>query len=321
MQTILNRIEAMGIVPVVKIDNADQAVPLARALQAGGLPIAEITFRTAAAEQAIRNIVANVPDMLVGAGTVLTTEQAERAIAAGARFIVTPGLSAGVVQCCQKHGMPITPGVATPTDIQAALDLGLEVLKFFPAESSGGIASLKAMSAPYGSVRFIPTGGIAADNLVAYLAFPKVLACGGSWMVKDALIKAGQFDTITRLTREALDTMLGFELAHVGLNAADAEQSMALTRQLAECFGFPLKAGNSSNFAGKGIEINKAPGLGTHGHIAIATNSIRRAMDWLERQGNVMDPDTAKTDADGNLVAVYLKGETGGFAFHLLQKK
>ena len=321
MQHILERIEQLGIVPVVKIDDAGQAVPLARALLGGGLPVAEITFRTEAAEDAIRNIVAQVPDMLVGAGTVLTTDQAKRAIDAGVRFIVTPGLSPKVVEFCLEREMPVTPGVATPTDIQTALELGLDILKFFPAEAFGGLSTLKALSAPFGAVRFIPTGGISADNLVDYLMFPKVLACGGSWMVKDTLIKNGRFDEITRLTREAVDRMLGFELAHVGLNAPDAETSLSLARQISRTFSLPLKEGNSSNFAGKGFEINKTPGLGANGHLAVATNSIPRAIAWLERQGVAVDMNTAKHDPGGNLLAVYLKGETGGFALHLMQKK
>ncbi len=321
MHATLNQIQQLGIIPVVKIDNAADAVPLAKALKAGGLPIAEITFRTAAAEEAIRNIVREVPDMLVGAGTVLTTDQAERAIQAGVKFVVTPGISAKVVKHCQAHKVPITPGIATPTDIQTALDLELEVLKFFPAETFGGIASLKAMSAPYGMVKFIPTGGISAKNLVEYLMFPKVLACGGSWMVKDDLVKAGKFDEITRMTREAIDVMLGFELAHIGINAPDADTSLALARGLSGMFNLPLKEGNSSNFAGKGFEVNKSKGLGANGHIAIATHSIPRAVAWLERKGIAIDAETLKKDPAGNPVAVYLKGETAGFAMHLLQRK
>ncbi len=321
MHEVLNEIHQLGIVPVVKIDNADDAVPLAKALQAGGLPIAEITFRTEAAEQAIRNIVSEVPEMLVGAGTVLTDDQADQAIQAGAKFVVTPGLSAKVVKHCQANQVPVTPGIATPTDIQTALELDLDVLKFFPAETFGGVASLKAMSAPFGMIKFIPTGGISAKNLVEYLMFPKTLACGGSWMVKDSLIKAGQFDEITRMTREAIDVMLGFELAHVGINTNDAATSLSLAKTLAGMFNMPLKEGNSSNFAGKGFEINKSRGLGANGHVAIATNSITRAVAWLERNGIAVAMDTAKKDSSGNMVAVYLKDETGGFAIHLLQKK
>ncbi|MFA5044274.1 MAG: bifunctional 4-hydroxy-2-oxoglutarate aldolase/2-dehydro-3-deoxy-phosphogluconate aldolase [Kiritimatiellia bacterium] len=321
MHDELKQIGDMGIVPVVKIDNAKDAVPLARALAAGGLPVAEITFRTAAAEEAIRNIAAGAPEVLLGAGTVLTVDQAERAIKAGARFIVTPGFSPTVVKFCAERGIPITPGIATPTEIQMALEHNLEVVKFFPADAFGGVKTLKALSAPFGAVKFIPTGGISAANLAEYIVFPKVLACGGSWMVKDELIKQGQFAEITRLTREAIDIMLGFDLAHIGVNAKDAAMSLGIAKQLAEMFNQPLKEGNSSNFAGKGLEINKSQGLGAHGHIAIATNSIARACDWLARKGVAIDLNSAKKDPAGALVAVYLKDEIGGFAVHLLQRK
>ncbi|MBU0714804.1 MAG: bifunctional 4-hydroxy-2-oxoglutarate aldolase/2-dehydro-3-deoxy-phosphogluconate aldolase [Verrucomicrobia bacterium] len=321
MQDTLKTINEMGIVPVVKIDNARDAVPLAKALAEGGLPVAEITFRTAAAEDAIKAIAAECPDVLLGAGTVVNVAQAERALKAGAKFIVTPGLSQAVVKYCVDRKVPITPGIATPTEIQMALDHGVDVVKFFPADAFGGIKTLKAMSAPYGAVKFIPTGGITAANLAEYILFPKVFACGGTWMVKDEFIKAGQFAEITRLTREAINIMLGFDLGHIGVNTVDATASLGIARQLATMFNQPLKEGNSSNFAGKGLEINKSFGAGTHGHIAIATNSIVRAMAWLERKGVAIDLNSAKKDPAGALVAVYLKEEIGGFAVHLLQKK
>lgn len=321
MHDVLKQLGNLGLVPVVKIDKAADAVPLARALAEGGLPVAEITFRTAAAEEAIRNIASSVPEVLLGAGTVLTVDQAERALKAGARFIVTPGFSATVVKFCAERGVPITPGVATPTEIQMALEHNLEVVKFFPADALGGVKTLKALSAPFGAVQFIPTGGLSAANLAEYILFPKVWACGGSWMVKDELIKQGQFAEITRLTREALDIMLGFELAHVGVNMANADSSLEVARQLTTIFNLPLKEGTGSNFAGKGIEVNKTKGLGTHGHIAMATNSITRAMAYLERKGIAIDQSSAKKDPAGTLVAVYLKDEIGGFAVHLLQKK
>lgn len=203
MNDLFQLIARMKIIPVVAIDDASQAVPLAEALLAGGLPCAEVTFRTDAAVDAIRAI-AGVEKMLVGAGTVLNTEQARRAVEAGAQFVVSPGFNPEVVGYCVENGIPITPGVCTPTDIEGALYFNLDVLKFFPAEAFGGLKTLKAMSAPYGMVQFIPTGGINVGNLKTYLDFPKVLACGGSWMVKSDLIKAGKFDEIERLTAEAV---------------------------------------------------------------------------------------------------------------------
>ena len=183
MNRILEKIQKIGIVPVVVLDDPKDAAPLAEALCKGGLPCAEVTFRTAAAEESIRIMTERFPDMLVGAGTVLTIEQADRARAAGARFIVSPGLNPAVVRHCMEIGIPVIPGTATPSDVEAAMGLGLDVVKFFPAEQAGGIAMIKAMSAPYTQMKFMPTGGVNAQNLNTYLASDKVLACGGSWMV------------------------------------------------------------------------------------------------------------------------------------------
>lgn len=204
MNKILQQLENVGLVPVVAIEQAEDAPQLGRALLAGGLPCAEITFRTAAAAEAIRLMATECPDMLVGAGTVLTVEQAQQAVAAGAKFIVSPGFDSDVVDWCLANNVPITPGVATPTEVGLALKKGVTVQKFFPAEAIGGVKSLKAIVAPYGGVKFIPTGGINANNLGDYLSLPMVHACGGSWMVKKQLISAGEFDKITELTAEAI---------------------------------------------------------------------------------------------------------------------
>ena len=192
------------LIPVVVIPDAEQALPLAEALLEGGLACAEITFRTEAAEEAIRKIEDNVPEMLLGAGTVITREQAERALGAGARFIVSPGFSPEVADYCRVNGTAYYPGVCTPSEVQMAMQRGLTALKFFPAEAAGGIKLLKAIAAPFPQVRFIPTGGISADNLPDYLALPQVLACGGSWMVKKQLIEAGRFEEITHRVTEAM---------------------------------------------------------------------------------------------------------------------
>lgn len=197
------RLRQLGVIPVVSLERVESAIPLAEALLSGGLPCAEITFRTAAAEAAIRAVSKAFPEILLGAGTVLTEAQIERAVAAGAKFIVSPGFSASVVNFCQERHIPVFPGVCTPTDIQLALEAGLNMLKFFPADAFGGLKTLKALSAPFPSVEFIPTGGITAANLEEYLGFKKVLACGGSWMVKNELINDGNFAEIKRLTEEA----------------------------------------------------------------------------------------------------------------------
>jgi 2-dehydro-3-deoxyphosphogluconate aldolase/(4S)-4-hydroxy-2-oxoglutarate aldolase len=207
MTDLLEKLGRLGVVPVVKIERAEDAIELGKALLAGGLPCAEITFRTAAAEDAIRRISSSLPKIIVGAGTVLTVDQASKAVSAGARFIVSPGINQKVVDWCLQNEIPVTPGVMTPTEIDMALDRGLNILKFFPAEAIGGIAVLKAISAPYGGIKFIPTGGINQNNLADYLALPSVHCCGGSWLVKANLISAGKFDEITELARDAMSVV------------------------------------------------------------------------------------------------------------------
>ena len=201
---VLERIASMRIVPMIVIDDPDDAVPLARALSDGGLPCVEVTFRTPRAVEALRRIAGELPDVLVGAGTVLTPAQVAEARAAGARFVVAPGFNAGVVEFCQSVELPVFPGVCTPTEIEMALGAGLSVLKFFPAEPIGGLPFLKAVAAPYTTVSFIPTGGIGPSNLASYLAFPRVVACGGSWLAPNDSIAARQFDRIRDTARAAV---------------------------------------------------------------------------------------------------------------------
>ena len=204
MHEVLQKIQEIGIVPVVVLDDAKDAAPLAKALCEGGLPCAEVTFRTEAAEESIRIMAEQFPDMLVGAGTVLTTEQVDRAVEAGAKFIVSPGLNPKVVKYCVEKGILITPGTCTPSEVEQAIEHGLEVVKFFPAEQAGGLAMIKAMAAPYTKMMFMPTGGISPSNVRDYLGFKKIIACGGSWMVKGDLVKAGDFAKITELSKEAV---------------------------------------------------------------------------------------------------------------------
>lgn len=319
MHEILRKISLIGIVPVIKIDDVNKAVPLAKALQAGGIPVAEITFRTEQAEEAIKKITKELPDILVGAGTVMTTEQVDRAVNAGAKFIVSPGLNPKVVQYCVGRQIPITPGCTNASDIEQAIELGLSVVKFFPAQASGGISMIKALSAPFSNIMFMPTGGIDSKNLNDYLAFPKVLACGGSWMVKEDAIKSGDFDKITDLAREAMQDMLGFKLAHVGINCENESEAGQAASQISDLLNFKLNFGNSSIFADKAVEIMKNPYRGHHGHIAIKTNYINRAVNYLKSRGYEFDETTAKYDEQSNLKAIYLKSEISGFAIHLVQ--
>ena len=319
MNEVLEKIQKIGIVPVVVLDDAKDAAPLAKALCEGGLPCAEVTFRTAAAEESIRIMAKEFPEMLVGAGTVLTTEQVDRAVNAGAKFIVSPGLNPTVVKYCVDKGIPVTPGTSNPSDVEMAISLGLDVVKFFPAEQAGGINMIKAMAAPYTQMKFMPTGGINAKNINSYLAFDKILACGGSWMVKKDLVAAGEFDKIRDLTKEAVQTMLGFELAHIGINCDSETEAEKTADAFDGLFGFTKKVGNSSVFAGTAVEAMKSIGLGSKGHIAVATNSVVRAKNYLEMMGYKFNEESAKFKGD-KMTAIYLADEIGGFAVHLVQK-
>lgn len=319
MNEVLQRIQKIGIVPVVVIDRVEDAVPLAKALCEGGLPCAEVTFRTAAAREAIKAMSEAYPEMLIGAGTVLTTTQVDEAVEAGAAFIVSPGLNPEVVKYCIDKNIPVTPGTSNPSDVEQAIALGLEVVKFFPAEAAGGLNMIKSMAAPYVNMKFMPTGGINAKNLTTYLDFKKIIACGGSWMVNGALVKAGKFDEIKALTKEAVETMLDFKIAHVGINGKSEEEASAIA-DMFNIFGFAKKVGNSSVFAGTAIEVMKQPYLGAMGHIAISTNYVDRAVNYLEGQGVKFNMDSAKYDESGELKAIYLAEEFGGFAVHLVGK-
>ena len=320
MNEVLEQIRKIGIVPVVKLDRVEDAVPLAESLINGGLPCAEVTFRTPAAAGAIAAIRKAFPDMLLGAGTVLTTGQVDEAMEAGATFIVSPGLNPEVVKYCVDNKIPVTPGCSNPSDIETAISLGLDVVKFFPAEAAGGLAMIKAMSAPYVNMKFMPTGGINAKNLTNYLDFNKIIACGGSWMVSKDLVAAKDWAGITALTKEAVSTMLGFKLLHVGVNNASEEAAASDSAKFATLLGQDVKVGNSSMFVGSLIEMMKNPGRGTCGHIAIQTNYLARAMYHLEKRGFVFDESSFKYDAKGNITVAYLKDEIAGFAVHFNQK-
>ena len=319
MNKILEELGKIGIVPVIKIDDARKAVPLARALAAGGIPCAEITFRTAQGEEAIRQIAKEVPEVLLGAGTVLTTEQVDHALDAGAKFIVTPGLNPKVVAYCVRKGIPVTPGCANPSDIEQALEFGLDVVKFFPAEQAGGLEYIKAIAAPYPSLKFMPTGGINAGNIARYIAFEKIHACDGSWMAGAELINSGDFERITALAREAVLNLLGLRVAHIGINADGDEAALKAARQFGALFGFAVNDGDASVYAGENIEIMKQGGRGRHGHIGIKTTSIVRSIAYLERMGIALDYQNAKKNQKGEVFLVYLKEEILGFAVHVVQ--
>ncbi len=319
MSELLNEISKIGIVPVVVLEDADKAVGVAKALQKGGINCAEVTFRTAAAEESIKNIAHACSDMLLGAGTVLSIEQVDRAVAAGAKFIVTPGYNPSVVDYCVSKEIPVVPGCMDTNAIEMALEAGLDTVKFFPAEAAGGLKMMKALAGPYTNLKFIPTGGINKDNLCDYLAFKKIIACGGSWMVKGDLVNNDRFDEIERITAEAVDKMLNFRVVHIGINNDDEAEANAQVRKLNELFGFKSDVKSASTFASDAIEVCRKRFLGLHGHIAIGTGNVKRAVYYLEKKGVEFDFSTAKYKGE-RLTSVYLTDCIGGFAIHLVEK-
>lgn len=315
---VTTRLARAGVVPVVVLEHAKDAVPTAKAMAAGGIDVMEITFRTAAAADSIKAVAQECPDMVVGAGTVINLEQCKLAVECGAKFIVSPGYDEETVAWCCDNGIPVTPGCVTPTEIMMALKHGLKVLKFFPANVYGGLSAIKSLAGPFGGVKFIPTGGVNAQNLAEFISSPYIHAVGGSWICPKADIAAGNFDKITALCKEARKTLLGFEVAHIGINTPDADAAMDVCKAFNDAFDFNVKQGNSSNFASTGVEVMKTMFKGANGHIAIRTNKMIPAIAEMERRGYELDMDSVKDK--NNIKAVYFKNEIGGFAVHLLQK-
>ena len=320
MNSVVQRVYEIGIIPVIAFNSVDEAIPLCKALMAGGLPAAEVTFRTACAEECIKKIHDELPEMLLGAGTVLTTEQADRAMAAGASFIVAPGYDPKVTQHVIDKGGLMMPGTATAGEMQQAMNQGCDTVKFFPAEANGGVDMIKNIAGALKTCKWMCTGGVNAKNVNDYLAFPQIIAVGGTWMCKSDKIKAGAWAEIEAACQEAVDVMLGLELGHIGINCADDAEAMKTAELLAAMLSKKVAVGNSSIFVGsKEFEIMKKPGRGTHGHIAIKCNNVDRAVYHLGRRGVKFDMDSMVTK-NGKNIACYMADEIGGFAIHLVQK-
>ncbi|CAK7068464.1 MAG: hypothetical protein DELT_01762 [Desulfovibrio sp.] len=320
MTECIDTLYTLGIVPVISLEHADDAVPLAKALINGGLPVAEVTFRTKAASEAIRKMTVETPEMLVGAGTVTSIETAREAQNAGAKFIVTPGFNPEVVAWCLEQGIPVFPGCTTASEVEAAMNLGLSVVKFFPAEQSGGLAKIKALAAPYPTMRFMPTGGVSLKNMAEYLAYPKIFACGGSFMVPGDAIAHKQWDVIENLSREAARAAQGFALGHVGLYAEDADNAKTVGATFAHITGLPVIPYEKSLFVGPGMEVMHAP-ADCKAHLGYAVLNVERSARRLEKMGYEFDETTARRNGDGERTFVYLKGMYHGFLVHLLTKK
>jgi 2-dehydro-3-deoxyphosphogluconate aldolase/(4S)-4-hydroxy-2-oxoglutarate aldolase len=331
------KMELLGLVPVIKISNADEAIPLGKALIAGGLKSAEVCFRVDAdvedQAKALQNIADGIaamrkayPEMTVGAGTVINPDLAKKAIAAGAQFIVSPGFNPSTVDYCIKENVPVYPGVNCSSQIEQAIMRGLSLIKFFPAEASGGVKTLNALGGPFPTMKFMATGGVNASNIGDYMQCKNIAAVGGSWMVKDSLIKGKQWDEITKLSKSALKAMLGFEFAHVGLNFDSATESASAAEELA-IFGFDAHEGSASWHSGVNgldtFELTKSKGRGEKGHIGINVYSIERTLEYLKSFGYKAITETKKWSGvaeKSNLVNVYLDKSFAGFAIHLNRK-
>lgn len=319
MHPVIEQLKLVGLVPVIKLNDPEKAVPLAKALVKGGIPVAEVTFRAAGADKAIAAIAKEVPEVLVGAGTVITIDQVKQAVNAGAKYIISPGFDKEVVQYCVDNNIPITPGCTNPSEVSIATKMGLEAVKFFPAEAMGGLKVIKSLAGPFPKMRFIPTGGIGPDNLKDYLAFDKIIACGGSWMVPEKLIDNEDWDAITALAKEAVLNMLNITLCHIGINSADNDTCEATANSIAQLTGALTKPGNSSVFVGSQFEVMRKVGRGANGHIALGVSNVERAVRYFESQGFQFESDSLVSDEKG-AKAIYFKGEFGGFGIHLLRK-
>ncbi|MBK5262006.1 MAG: bifunctional 4-hydroxy-2-oxoglutarate aldolase/2-dehydro-3-deoxy-phosphogluconate aldolase [Peptostreptococcaceae bacterium] len=307
----------IGIVPVVAIDDANKAEALADALIKGGIPTAEVTFRTDAAEEAIKKIHIAYPDMLVGAGTVLTVENCEKAVAAGAKFIVAPGYDEEVVNWCISHKIPVCPGVCTSSDVQKGIKAGLNVMKFFPAEASGGINMLKNLGGPFPNLKFMPTGGVNLNNLQDYVSTSNVVCVGGTWMVKSNLINGEKWDEITQICKEAVLLLQGFRFAHVGIYSDNKEKSLSSAARFA-IFNMKTNIGDSSTFMDSDIELCYKQGFGSKGHIAYKCFDVDRSINYLAQFGFTPNEASRMSDKIGTKV-IYFNEEVEGFALHLIR--
>ena len=307
-----------GIVPVIKIPDVKYALPLAKTLKEAGLPLIEVTLRNECALDCIRAIKKEYPDMAVAAGTVLKPEQVKAAKEAGADLCVTPGLNDATVHTCQEEEIPVLPGCVTATEIEHGLSLGLTTFKFFPAELLGGVKTIKELTGPYSQIQFVPTSGINFETMGAYLSNPKVAAVGGSFMAPADKILAEDWAGIRALCEKALQVCHNFRLIHIGMNVG--EEGSALAKELGSLFGIGSKVGGRSDFAGEIVECCKIQFPGIHGHIAIGVRNVDRAVAYLEKKGYAMREEFKNYDAAGNLNAIYLEKEFGGFAIHLLRR-
>lgn len=317
---VLKIIAEHGVIPVLGLKEPETAVQTAEALRRGGLPLLEITLRAPQALECLTRIKAAYPDMPVGAGTVLSTEQVDAAAAAGADYIVTPGLNPRVVRHCLERGIPVVPGCVTGSELEAGMELGLSTFKFFPAEALGGMETIRQLCGPYRNVHFIPTAGIGFANMEKYLSNERITAVGGSFMAPAAMVERCDWDGITALCRQAVEKSLGFNLAHIGINGSSREEGLATARWFADRFALPVKEGGRSNFAGTIVEACNQKFPGEVGHIAIGTWSPMRAEAYFKAHGIPLREEFRNVSPEGELIAVYLAEEIGGLSVHVVKR-
>ena len=318
MNDLIRELMLSGIVPEVNLREAADAVPFAQALKACGLHCAEVLYSDTAVD-VICSVKNAYSDLIVGAGHIRTLKQAEEAVSAGADYLAMTGINREIVSYCQNMGMPVFPGVSTPSETETALSFGLNTLIFFPAEAAGGKELLCALASAYKGVSFIPAGGLNDAKVAEYLRLPNVLCCIGDWMVPADALDGKDWSRLEALVHGSIQQMLGLEIAHLGINSENEEEAMKTATLLCRMFGWPIRVGMKSIFSGTAFEVMKRHGPGTHGHVAIRTNFIERAVRVIENYGFTFDQASAGMK-DGKMTSIYLKEEVAGFGIHLLQK-
>lgn len=317
MEKLIEKLYGFGVIPVVKIEDASKAIKLAKSFKKKGLPVLEITFRTEAAAEAIKNILTFDPDYCVGAGTVLSLEQLNMACDAGAKFIVTPGFNPKIIDEAIRRRIPIIPGISTASEIEAVLEKGLSVMKFFPAEAMGGLTTIKALSGPYPRVRFIPTGGINLENMNVYLQDPRIIAIGASWMSDPKDILENRFDSIEEKIESTLNTALELSFDHIGLLSHVYDQDI---QDLKSMFKQSISTHSKSTFVGQ-VELVKVKNpLINDVHLAYKTSNIIRSIRYFESLGYRFLEETKVLDEKGKLKAIYFENSVANASIHLIQR-
>ncbi|MEE8808358.1 MAG: bifunctional 4-hydroxy-2-oxoglutarate aldolase/2-dehydro-3-deoxy-phosphogluconate aldolase [Lactimicrobium sp.] len=319
-QEIMQSIHEIGLLPAVVLEEEKHAAPLAKALCSGSLPLAEVMLRTPAALDCLKAMHQACPDMLLGAGTVLSKEQVLAARDAGASFIVTPGLNPEIVTFCQKENLPVIPGISSASELDQARRLGLKVVKFFPAEPLGGLRTIHSLAAVWQDMYFLPSGGIDGNNMMSYLQDERIFAVGGTWMVKKDLIAKGQFDEIASMAHDAILKMLQIHIAHIGINS-DSAHGKQIASQFASLLDGNVRDAKISYFGSELVEVMITPNArGTYGHIAIGVTSVPRAVAFFKRKGYDFDESSVVKDEKGRIKLIYFKDSIAGFAIHLVQE-